>query len=135
MQHVIRYEGGYERNFGTLRSRGSEYEGDDGDRHLVKPWPKAGDGVRFSFMEKPGKRFVAVRVQYGDDDVVLRNPVRLDPERHLGGKRFSAQPVMLDDGPAGALFGDIIESNREQEKELRAIRSRVRHAIDARPES
>jgi len=49
MQHVIRYEGGYERNFGTLRSHGSEYEGDDGDRHLVMPWPKGGDGVRFSF--------------------------------------------------------------------------------------
>ena len=129
MQHVIRYEGGYERNYGTLRSRGSEYEGDDGGRHNAKPWPKA-DGVRFSFMEQPGKRFVAVRVQYGDDDVVLAHPVRLDPERHLGGKRFSGEPVMLADGPAGALFGDILESNHEQEKELRAIRARVRRAID-----
>ncbi len=132
MQHVIRYEGGYERNFGTLRSRGEEYEGDDGGRHIAPPWPKA-DGVRFSFMEQPGKRFVAVRVQYGSDDVVLRHPVRLDPQRHLGGKRFSATPVTLDDGPAGALFGDILESNREQRKELMAIRARVRHALDARP--
>ena len=132
MQHVIRYEGGYERNFGTLRSRGSEYEGDDGDRHNATPWPKSVDGVCFSFMEQPGKRFVAVRVQFEGEDVVLRNPVRLDPERHLGGKRFSGQPVTLDDGPAGALFGDIIESNREQEKELRAMRSRVRRALDSR---
>ena len=93
MQHVIRYEGGYERNFGTLRSHGSEYEGDDGDRHVAKPWPKGADDVCFSFMEQPGKRFVAVRVQYGDENVVLRHPVRLDPERHLGGKRFSALPV------------------------------------------
>ena len=131
MQHVIRYEGGYERNFGTLRSRGSEYEGEDGGRHTAKAWPK-GDGVRFSFMEQPGKRFVAVRVQFGPDDVVLRNPVRLDPERHLGGKRFSGQPFTIDDGPAGALFGDIIESNRDQEKELRAIRANVRRAIDKR---
>jgi hypothetical protein len=130
MQHVIRYEGGYERNFGTLRSHGNEYEGDDGDRHSAKPWPKAADGVCFSFMEQPGKRFVAVRVQYGDENVVLRHPVRLDPERHLGGKRFSAQPVTIDDGPAGALFGDILQSNREQEKELRAIRARVRRAIE-----
>lgn len=133
MQHVIRYEGGYERNFGTLRSRGSEYEGADGDRHVATPWPKAVDGVRFSFMEQPGKRFVAVRVQFADEDVVLKNPVRLDPERHLGGKRFSAQPVTLDDGPAGALFGDILESNREQQKELKAIRTRVRRALDSRP--
>jgi hypothetical protein len=130
MQHVIRYEGGYERNFGTLRSHGSQYEGDDGGRHEATPWPEAADGVCFSFMEQPGKRFVAVRVQYGDENVVLRHPVRLDPERHLGGKRFSAQPVTIDDGPAGALFGDILESNREQEKELRAIRARVRKAID-----
>jgi hypothetical protein len=135
MQHVIRYEGGYERNFGTLRSRGTEYEGDDGDKHVAQPWPKAVNGVRFSFMEQAGKRFVAVRVQYGSDDVVLRNPVRLDPERHLGGKRFSADPVTLDDGPAGALFGDILESNKEQHKELRAIRSRVRRALDSRPEA
>ena len=132
MQHVIRYEGGYERNFGTLRSRGSEYEGDDGDRHAATPWPTTVDGVCFSFMEQPGKRFVAVRVQFEGEDVVLRNPVRLDPERHLGGKRFSAQPVTLDDGPAGALFGDIIESNKEQHKELRAMRSRVRRAQASR---
>ena len=130
MQHTIRYEGGYERNYGTLRSHGSEYEGEDGDRHSVIPWPKSSDGVRFSFMEQPGKRFVAVRVQYGDQDVVLRHPVRLDPERHLGGKRFSGKPVTIDDGPAGQLFGDILQSNREQEKELRAIRANVRKAID-----
>jgi hypothetical protein len=133
MQHVIRYEGGYDRNFGTLRSRGSEYEGEDGDRHVAQPWPKAAEGVRFSFMEQPGKRFVAVRVQFDGEDVVLKNPVRLDPERHLGGKRFSAQPVTLDDGPAGALFGDILESNRDQTKELKAIRTRVRRALDSRP--
>ena len=135
MRHVIRYEGGYERNFGTLRSHGTEYEGDDGDRHVAKPWPKAMDGVRFSFMEQPGKRFVAVRVQYGGEDVVLKSPVRLDPARHLGGKRFSAEPVALDDGPAGALFGDILESNRDQNKQLKAIRARVRQALDSGPEA
>jgi hypothetical protein len=130
MQHAIRYEGGYERNFGTVRSRGNEFEGDDGHRHTAGPWPKV-DGVRFSFMEKPGKRFVAVRVQYDGEDVVLKNPVRIDPQRHLGGKRFSAQPVMLDDGPAGALFGDILESNQAQHKELKAIRARVRRALES----
>ena len=130
MQHVVRYEGGFERNFGTMRSNIGQYEGSDGARHVSQPWPTA-DGVRFSFMEKPGKRFVAVRVQYGDAEVILRRPVPLDPERHLGGKRFSAQPVMIDDGPAGALFGDILESNRDQRTELRAIRERVRRALDS----
>jgi hypothetical protein len=135
MQHAIRFEGGYERNFGTLRSQGSEYEGDDGNRHVATPWPKAADGVRFSFMEQTGKRFVAVRVQYEGEDVVLKHPVRLDPERHLGGRRFSSRPVTLDNGPAGALFGDIIESNRDQERELKAMRTRVRRALDSRPEA
>ena len=132
MQHVIRYEGGFERNFGTLRSDAGQYEGRDGTRHVAQPWPAA-DGVRFSFMEKPGKRFVAVRVQYEGNDVVLRRPVQLDPERHLGGKRFSATPVMIDDDTAGALFGDILESNREQRAELRAMRERVRRALASRP--
>ena len=132
MRHVIRYEGGYERNFGTMRSDIGQYEGSDGARHVAEPWPTA-DGVRFSFMEKPGKRFVAVRVQYEGDDVILRRPVPLDPARHLGGKRFSAKPLTIDDGPAGALFGDILESNREQRAELRAIRDRVRRALGPRP--
>jgi hypothetical protein len=134
MKHVIRYEGGYERNFGTLRSRSSQYEGDDGHRHTATPWPVT-DGVRFSFMEQPGKRFVAVRVEYDGADVVLKNPVRIDPERHLGGKRFSPKPVILEDAPAGALFGDILESNQAQHKELKEIRTRVRRALESRPKS
>jgi hypothetical protein len=41
--------------------------------------------------------------------------------------------VTIGDGPAGALFGDILEANKEQSKELREIRSRVRRAIETRP--
>jgi hypothetical protein len=133
MQHTIRFVGGYERNFGTLRSEGSEYEGDDGKRHVAQPWPLTGDGVRFSFMEQPGKRFYAVRVQYEGKDVLLKRPVRIDPARHLGGKRFSAESITIGDAPAGALFGDILEANREQSKELTAIRARVRRVLKPRP--
>jgi hypothetical protein len=75
MQHVIRYEGGYERNFGTMRSDIGQYEGSDGARHVAAPWPAA-DGVRFSFMEKPGKRFVAVRVQYEETTSSCAAPFR-----------------------------------------------------------
>ena len=132
MQHTIRYEGDYDRNFGTLRSHGSEYVGDDGRRHVAQPWPAAGDGVRFSFMEQPGKRFYAVRVQYEGDDVVLKRPVRIDPERHLGGKRFSADAIAIGDGPAGELFGDILGANREQRQELTAMRARVRRGLGPR---
>jgi hypothetical protein len=129
MQHVIRFEGGFERNFATLRAGNGEYEGDDGTRVHAAPWPAEADGVRFGFMEQQGKRFLAVRLQYGDDEIVLRHPVRLDPARHLGGRRFSPRPIPLGDEPAGALLADIIDLNPEQRSELTALRERVRLAL------
>ncbi|MDQ3949091.1 MAG: hypothetical protein M3282_01985 [Gemmatimonadota bacterium] len=129
MQHVLRFEGGFERNFEALRAGGGEYEGDDGVRQQVVPWPAEADGLLFGFMEQRGKRFLAVRVRYGDEEVVLRHPVRLDPTRHLGGRRFSATPILLGDESAGALFGDIVDLNPEQRPELTALRDRVRRAL------
>jgi hypothetical protein len=129
MQHVIRFEGSFERNFAALRAGSSEYEGDDGSRHHVVPWPAEADGVRFGFMEQRGKRFLAVRVGYGDEEIVLRHPVRLDPARHLGGQRFTAKPILLGDEPAGALLGDILDLNPEQRPELIALRDSVRRAL------
>ena len=131
MLHVIRFEGGFERNFATLRSNGGEYEGDDGSRQRVVPWPAQADGLRFGFMEQRGKRFLAVRVRYGDEEIVLRHAVRLDPSRHLGGRRFTASPIPLGDESAGALFADIVDLNPEQRPELTALRERVRHALRA----
>jgi hypothetical protein len=131
MRHVIRFEGAFERNFAALRAGDGEYEGDDGTRQHAAPWPAEVDGVRFGFMEQRGKRFLAVRLQYGGDEVLLRHPVRLDPARHLGGRRFSARPIPLADGPAGALFADIIDLNPEQRPELTALRERVRLALSA----
>jgi hypothetical protein len=128
MRHVIRFEGGFERNFAALRAGDGEYEGDDGMRHRAAPWPAEADGVRFGFMEQQGKRFLAVRLQYGDEEVVLRHPVRLDPARHLGGRRFSARPIPLGHESAGALFADILDLNPEQRPELTALRERIRHA-------
>jgi hypothetical protein len=129
MRHVIRFEGGFERNFAALRPGYSEYEGEDGARLHAAPWPAEADGVRFGFMEQQGKRFLAVRLQYGDDEVVLRHPVRLDLARHLGGRRFSARPIPLGDESAGALFADIIDLNPEQRPELTALREQIRVAL------
>jgi hypothetical protein len=131
MQHMIRFEGGFERNFSALRAGGGEYEGDDGIRLHPAPWPAEADGVRFGFMEQRGKRFLAVRLQYEDEEIVLRHPVRLDPARHLGGRRFSARPIPLGDDSAGALFADIIDLNPEQRPELAALRDLVRRALRA----
>lgn len=129
MQHVLRYEGSFERNFAGLRAGASEYEGDDGEPQPVVPWPAEADGVLFGFMEQRGKRFLAVRVRFGDDEIVLHHPVRLDSARHLGGRRFSARPIPLSEATAGALFGDIVDLNPELRAELTALRDRVRHSI------
>jgi hypothetical protein len=131
MQHVVRFEGGFERNFLTLRNGATDYEGEDGARHHVVPWPAEADGVRFGFMEQHGKRFLTVRVQYGDEEIVLRHPVRLDPARHLDGRRFAPTPMPIGDESAGALFADIVDLNPEQRPELTALRERVRGALAA----
>ena len=129
MRHVIRFEGGFDRNFPTLRSESEHYQGDDGGLLPIGAWPPQADGMRFGFMEQPGKRFVAVRVCYGDDEVVLKHPQRLDPDRHLGGQRFSPEPRELDEVSASALLGDILDANPEQRDELGGLRDRVRLAL------
>jgi hypothetical protein len=133
MQHVMRFEGGFERNFPTLRAGAVEYEGEDGARQPIVPWPAAADGLHFGFMEQRGKRFFAVRVRYGDEEIVLANPVRLDPSRHLGGRRFSAKPIPLGDEPAGALFTDIFDMNPDQRPALTALREQVRLGLATVP--
>jgi hypothetical protein len=133
MQHALRFEGGFERNFPASRSGGGEYHGEDGTVQHAVPWPVETDGLRFGFMEQRGKRFLAVRVQYGDEEIVLRHPVRLDPTRHLGGRRFSAKPIPLGDAAASALFGDIVDLNPELRAELRALRDRIRGDLNAEP--
>lgn len=133
MQHVLRFEGGYERNFSGLRPGATEYDGEDGAPQQVVPWPTEADGIRFGFMEQRGKRFLAVRVAYADQEVVLRHPVRLDPSRHLGGRRFSAKPIPLADESASALLGDMVDLNPELRSELHAVRDRVRHDLSAKP--
>jgi hypothetical protein len=130
MRHAIRYEGGFERNFSVLQPGVADFEGDDGDRHPMPPWPADVDGLRYGFMERRGKRFVVVRVQYGSTEAVLPHGVQLDPARHLGGKHLKPESVVLADGPAGALLGDVIDANPERYAELAAIREQVRHALE-----
>jgi hypothetical protein len=133
MQHILRFEGGYERNFAALRPGANEYDGEDGTRQHAVPWPAEADGIRFGFMEQRGKRFLAVRVEYADLEVVLKHPVRLDPSRHLGGRRFSPKPIPLADESASALLGDMVDLNPELRSELRAVRDRVRQDLGAKP--
>jgi hypothetical protein len=134
MRHAIRYEGGYERNFSKLRPGATDFEGDDGARHKLPPWPKDTDGLRFGFMERQGKKFVAVRVQYGPADVVLPHDVAVERDIHLDGKRLGPEPIVLSDTAASALLGDVITANPEHRDALIAVRDGVRQSIATRAE-
>jgi hypothetical protein len=82
------------------------------------------DGVCVGYMEKAGKKFAAVRVHRGPDDVVLKHELLLDPGRHMGfGKRFAHEPTILDDEVMATLLGDLIAKNPEQRNELSRLRS------------
>jgi hypothetical protein len=132
MRHVLRFEGSFEQNFATLRPGADGYLADDGSTQSPLEWPAEADGLRFGFMEKEGKRFVAVRVGNPEQEVVLEHPVRLDPARHLGGRRFAATPISIGDEPAGALLGDILDANLNQRTELVALRDWVRASMPPR---
>jgi hypothetical protein len=69
-------------------------------------------------MEKSGKKFFAVRVQYAGHDLVLENPVHIDPMRHMNNRRFSAEPTQVDDEAASALLDEIIRENPDKQAEL-----------------
>jgi hypothetical protein len=132
MRHVLRFEGSFEKNFPTLRPGTDGFLADDGTRQSALEWPAEADGLRFGFMEKQGKKFVAVRVGNAEQEVILEHPVRLDPARHLGGRRFSATPIPIGDEPASALLGDILDANVDQRPELTALRDWVRRSLPPR---
>ena len=87
------YVGGFERNFRKLTTASTSFEGTDGQTHPYAPWPASADGLRVSYMEKHGKKFVAVRVADGTSDVVLKNEMVMVPGEHFGfGTRLSGEP-------------------------------------------
>jgi len=73
MRHCLMYQGGFERNFSNLKPGSNSFTGTDGSEHQLQEAPANVDGARFSYMEKAGKKFAVVRVQFGKDDVVLAN--------------------------------------------------------------
>ena len=118
MRHAYMYQGAFELNYTRLKAGQSTYKSTEGDERPLPTWPKGADGVRVGYMEKSGKKFFAVRVQYGDHDVVLENPVAIDPMRHMSNQRFSAEPIVVSDDGASALLDDIIRDNPEKQSEL-----------------
>lgn len=122
MQHALMYHGGFESNFSRLKPGATTFLGSDGTEHMIPAWPDEADGLRVGYMEKAGKRFVAVRVVTDQADLVLENELLLDPPSHMGyGKRFGPEPTVIEDEVARQLLRDIIERNPGQRAALSAI--------------
>jgi hypothetical protein len=120
------YHGGFEANFTRMQSGASTFLGSDGSEHVIPAWPDEADGLRIGYMEKAGKRFVAVRVVDDEADIMLGNELLIDPPSHMGyGNRFSPEPTVIEDDVAKRLLNDIIEKNPDQKTPLAAIRDRM----------
>jgi len=125
MRHGLMYQGGFEQNFATLAPGARTFRASDGAEQPIPDWPEAVDGVRFGYMERRGRKFLVVRLQFDEHDVVLRTPVALDRMRHMGNQRFAARAILLTDANASALLDDIIECNPEQSTEIALLINRV----------
>jgi hypothetical protein len=120
------YHGGFEANFSRMKSGSTTFLGSDGSERVIPAWPDEANGLRIGYMEKAGKKFVAVRVMDNKADVLLENELVISPPTHMGhGKRFSAEPTIIDDEPAQQLLKDIAKKNPNQRAELKAIRDRM----------
>jgi hypothetical protein len=125
MRHALMYNGAFESNYSGLQPGTTTYKNTDGEVRPLPDWPQEIDGIRVGHMEKSGKKFFAVRVQFENSDIVLENPVALDPLRHMGNKRFSAGPMIITDDEASALLDDIIRDNPEKQPELAMMINRI----------
>ena len=136
MRHGYMYNGAFELNYSSLHAGKTSYRSTEGGEQTLPEWPDKVDGVRVGYMEKNGKKFFAVRVQYADHDVVLENPVAIDPLRHMRNQRFSADPTVVGDDEVETLLDDIIRDNPEKQDELaRMINDINQKRRAARPQS
>lgn len=125
MRHCLLYAGGFERNYPNLKPGATTFEGSDGESHPLPAIPAGVDGVCVYYMEKTGKKFCAVRVVSGKNDIVLEHEVLLDPPTHMGyGKRFGPEPTIVDDdGVMATLLADIMAKNDAQKMQLANARA------------
>ena len=134
MRHALLYVGGFERNFDMLTTASTSFEGSDGQSHTYAPWPSSANGLRISYMEKSGKKFVAVRVGDGTSDVVLANELVMVPGEHFGfGTRLSGEPTLVEDNIAiMKMLEDIIKKNIDHSAGLLEIRTRFKAAASSK---
>lgn len=131
------YVGGFERNFPKLSTSSTSFDGTDGQPHQYRPWPPSADGLRISYMEKHGKKFVVVRIADDKNDVVLKNELVLVPGEHFGfGTRLSGEPTLVeDDITIMKLLEDAAKKNADHKDvtaELLNIRARFKEKVASR---
>jgi hypothetical protein len=127
MRHAYMYHGGFETNFGSLQAGATSFKGSDGKEHAIPPWPSDVDGARVAYMEKPGKHFYAVRLVDSKADIVLRNPVLIDPHQHMGmGKRFGPDATVVGDEVMLAFLKQAGQANLDQQREIEGMRDRIK---------
>ena len=134
MRHALMYVGGFERNFKNLTTASTTFEGSDGKQHAYPAWPSSANGLRISYMEKTGKKFVAVRVQDEKGDVVLHNEMVMVPGEHFGfGVHLSGEPTNIEDNIAiMKMLEDIIKKNMGLGDPLMEIRTRFKAAASSK---
>ena len=130
MRHALMYVGAFERNFKNLTTSSTTFLGSDGQSHPYPAWPTSADGLHVCYMEKSGKKFVAVRVSDGTDDVVLHNELVMVPGEHFGfGTHLSGDPTSVEDDIAMLqMLEDIIKKNIDHSATLLQIRTRFKAA-------
>jgi hypothetical protein len=118
MQHGLMYQGGYDRNFPTLKPGTDTFVDSGGSERPIPDWPPSVDGVRFGYLEKRARKFAVARVQFAEHDIVLSTPVLLDQNRHLGGRRLRPEVVELSDDQASLMLDDMLRDNPSQSEEI-----------------
>ena len=117
-------QGTYDANIRSLVAGATTYS--DGTTAVpMAPWPPDVDGIRFGALERR-RRLLVCRVGFADLDVVLHQPLILDPIRHLGGASRPGEVVaLLDDRHAEALLDDVLAANPGQTNAIALVVNRV----------
>jgi hypothetical protein len=120
--HTLVYLGWFDYSFHRLPEDPVHYYTKGRGRQDPQPVEESSediDGIKFGYMEKPGKWFLIVTV----DDLILRAPFLLVSDRH-GVKGPGPSECKLGDGVACNILVDAIVSNPEYRDVLGArIRS------------
>jgi hypothetical protein len=114
MRHGLMYQGGFDRNYPSLKSGATTFVDTESRERSIPDWPESIDGVRFGYMERRARKFAVVRVQFGGHDIVLGEPVLIDQNRHLGGRRMRAAMIEMGDDEASMLLDDVLRENPAQ---------------------